>query len=1091
MISLWFPGDSLHGQTSPENLPDSNHKVNRLLATADSLRVTVRYDSSLVLFEEIIDEIGKRPELPPADLARVYSALGSYYLDRGEYRRCRVCWDSALVIRRELFNLRDLDMANILVKLGILDFELAQYESGMDYLRQARDILENDYPGQTMTADCYIALTQYYSKENKFDDAESLVKKASVIYESDPESRLQGIADCDNQHAIIYFRKGMYDSSEVMFNNALGTYIELYGEVHPLAADIFDGLASVYVAQGKFEKAKSYYARAIEIMQKISGGKHLHLAISLNNLANTYWMIGEYAQIEPLLKQAINVLESGVGPSHPQVGAITSCLAALYFAMGRLNDADSLFQQALQIEEKEYGPYHPHVATILNNLGYINTRLGEYDRAEGYLLRSIEARKNSLGRNHPDVAKSLDAISLLLEKRGKYMEAEPYLGEALRIKRLALGDVHPDVAKTLFNLGELYIALDRKEEAIDTIKQSLEIWDKTIHPIHLNVSTTVEHLGRLYASVGNYPESMKYFKRFMELAVQLTEYAFSYSSEAQKLRWVRQYPVLNEAFLTMALNHDDRKSRELALEMILKGKAIVIDALMAERKTAFFSEDDEVIKKINQRSELCTAIANMVLSGSRGMASKTYNDSVQFLIDLQNVLEADLSRQCSAFKSEILSRRFSIDDIAACLADGSVLWEFLKYHPYDFSSMKGDDSNAEGTRYLALTLNREGQISIMDLGPASEIDSLIIELRKIVYSSEARIYSPMAARSEKKLMEVAGRLYNLLFAPLTKILNGETDIYISTDAMLSLLPFEILPDFDGNYVIEKYRISYLSSGRDLLNCMDKPGPAEFAVIFADPDFNVVSISSNKGIDVDADSAAAAAPNSTGFRGAAECLNNAFTLLRYSRDEAISISQTLSQSGNLVVREYFGRDATEESLKKLSTAPKILHIATHGYFCEGGDSLENNELNNPLLRSGLAFAGANEIINNMEKISSADEDGILTALEASGLSLFGTDLVALSACETGIGELVSGEGVFGLRRAIQHAGARTILMSLWKVPDKETAELMDGFYKRWLSGKSKLDSFRESAISILKKSREERGHGHPLLWGGFVLIGCPD
>jgi CHAT domain-containing protein len=187
----------------------------------------------------------------------------------------------------------------------------------------------------------------------------------------------------------------------------------------------------------------------------------------------------------------------------------------------------------------------------------------------------------------------------------------------------------------------------------------------------------------------------------------------------------------------------------------------------------------------------------------------------------------------------------------------------------------------------------------------------------------------------------------------------------------------------------------------------------------------------------------------------------------------------------------GEDAKEDYLKTLSNPPDILHLATHGFFCELSTEDDAINLGNTLLRSGLALAGANAVFENTGKASNGSNDGILTAYEVSAINLLGTDLVVLSACETGIGDIAPGEGVLGLRRAFRRAGAQSILMSLWKIPDKRTSALMHEFYQQWLSGKSKRDALRDSVLESLRRTRAKYDHSLPYLWSGFILAGNPN
>ena len=420
-----------------------------------------------------------------------------------------------------------------------------------------------------------------------------------------------------------------------------------------------------------------------------------------------------------------------------------------------------------------------------------------------------------------------------------------------------------------------------------------------------------------------------------------------------------------------------------------------------------------------------------------------------------------------------------------------VLWEFVRYQPYDFK-MEGSDKERTGPpRYLAFTLDPGGSITLTDLGDAGEIDSLVSLVRERIYRSKAEVYSPLVVESERRLSDVTSKLYDIIFAPLQPHLGSRTDILISPDGQLNLLPFEILYSPDGKYLIEKYGMSYLSSGRDLLRFKKKHKPSDRALVLADPDFDLSSelLAEHREKTVDESSLFSFRPEP--YRGASGCLETRFDPLPYTREEAKSVAKTLKNRAKLDVNACYGDEALEEVLKGMATAPMALHLATHGYFCEDIDLGENKMLENPLLRSGLALAGANRLMGEEQRVESESEDGILTAFEASGLNLVGTDLVVLSACETGVGEVENGEGVYGLRRAFQHAGARTIVMSLWKVPDKETRDLMDGFYKNWLAGQPKKDALRQAALKALNACRADYGAGHPYFWAGFVMVGDPE
>jgi CHAT domain-containing protein len=525
--------------------------------------------------------------------------------------------------------------------------------------------------------------------------------------------------------------------------------------------------------------------------------------------------------------------------------------------------------------------------------------------------------------------------------------------------------------------------------------------------------------------------------------------------------------------------------------MILKSKAVVVDAVSAEKEIAFCSYDDNIRRKAERHAEICGEIATLALAGAGKIETGIYRERLIKLYSIKDSLETELNVKCTEFRDELHSRKFEVADIAGIIPEGSVLWEFIVYEPIDFQKPGSGGDRIGPPRYLAFTLDNKGRITLNDLGDATEIDNLISEARKAIYDARETVYSPLVEESEKRLTGVTGELYKRIFEPLTSSLGNNRYIFISPDGQLNLIPFEILPAPDGQYVVEKYEISYLSSGRELLKFKRKREPGNWALVMADPDFDLSGDRLTRRRERVLKQSGIFTVEYTPTRGASDCMNKLFPGLPYTQRESMSVVRTLEKNSGLRVESYYGGEVLEEVLKGMESAPRVLHLATHGYFCEDLSMVRGRTLENPLLRSGLALAGANRLMSTGGVTVDWGEDGILTAFEVSGLNLVGTELAVLSACETGVGEIKNGEGVYGLRRTFQYAGAETILMSLWKVPDRETYRLMSGFYKNWVGeGRRKREALRQSTLTLLNDLRKRYGTAHPLLWGGFILAGNP-
>jgi CHAT domain-containing protein len=360
-------------------------------------------------------------------------------------------------------------------------------------------------------------------------------------------------------------------------------------------------------------------------------------------------------------------------------------------------------------------------------------------------------------------------------------------------------------------------------------------------------------------------------------------------------------------------------------------------------------------------------------------------------------------------------------------------------------------------RYAAYVVGRTGDPVFIDLGGAAVIDAAVEKFRKA-----------LSDPSDAKAAEHGRALYDLTMAKVVPQLKGATNVLIAPDGTLNVIPFSALVDDRGEFLIKRFTFTYLTSGRDLLRLNVKTVAQGGGVIFADPSFDGTAPGTK----------AATEPKSRGSRSV-DLASLSWPALPGTGAEATEVERTMRG-----MKVFRGAQATEGELKRVH-GPKILHLATHGFFLPDeppakvheGAPLAAEKHENPLLRSGLAFAGAN-------KLSSGTEDGILTAMEASGLDLWGTKLVVLSACETGAGKVTNGDGVYGLRRALVIAGAESLVMSLWQVDDEATKELMAGYYKRLTAGKARSAALRDVQLEIHNRTQ----YAHPYFWASFLPAG---
>ena len=524
-----------------------------------------------------------------------------------------------------------------------------------------------------------------------------------------------------------------------------------------------------------------------------------------------------------------------------------------------------------------------------------------------------------------------------------------------------------------------------------------------------------------------------------------------------------------------------------AYELVLQRKAIGAEALAAQRDAVMGGQYPQLKSKMELLTDLRRQIAQKTLAGPGEEDAHEHLRILEEWIRKKEQLEAELAQEIPEMNLEQKLRKIDLAAVSQVLPQQHVLVEFVRFtlENFDFDM---DRKGSSPLHYLAFVVHasKPETLQMIDLGGAEPIDELISQLRSYITqppsNGDGRGLGRIPVDELHEKWEMIGdQLRRALFDPLVDALQRCSNLMLAPDGDLPRLPFEILPIYRGRLLIDDYHISDLSTGRDILRIGVETAvqPGESLVI-ADPDYDL-------GSDVPKEYVASIEHQSRDLRGA----DIHFHRLPKSRLEGQRIGKMLD------TQPWLAENVLEENLKNCRS-PRILHMATHGFFLTdqqmekspmnrglGSVSLPDeaeftrlaaSNLENPLLRSGLALAGAQTWLNKGD-LPKAAEDGILTAEDVSGLDLLATQLVVLSACETGLGEIRTSEGVFGLRRAFVLAGAKTLVMSLWSVPDDQTQELMEEFYLRLLGGQSRAEALREAQLLIRASSSRS------------ILLGC--
>ena len=942
-------------------------------------------------------------------------------------------------------------------------------------------------PDHVEVAGVLIGLGTVYGHMEDFARAEQAYARALAIREKALGPDSPEVASVLFSLSYTFTNRGMYGRAEPLLLRALAIQEKALGPDTLEVALTVNNLAYLYMEKGNYEQSEALFKRSLAVLEKLLGPEHALVGTPLNSLAALYRTKGDYQRAEPLLKRALAIQEKAAGPEHPDTANALNSLAILYSDKGDDERALPLFQRALAIREKAQ-PESSAVAATLNSLAHVYSSKGDHAQAISLYKRALAIIEKTLGAETPLYASTLSNLGVVYSDQGDYAQAEPLDRRALALREKLLGPEHPDVAVSLSNLAYIYFAKNEFEKEEPLYLRALAITEKAYGPDHPNVGLYLANLATVYWGRGDTRRALDTLARNAELRERNLALVLTSGSEEQKRLYMATLATETDGIISFhtSASPSDTVAAELALTTILRRKGRVLD-VMADQVGALRRRLDPQDRELLDRlSATRSALARLVLHGADAGSLAERREEEKRLKGEIDLLEAKVSERNAEFRTQ--AQPVTLKMVREAIPADAALVEFVVYHPYDVRSANRK-SRFGAARYVAYVLRRTGEPLWIDLGEAEAVERGVAAWRRALMDPSNQEVS----RSGRALDEMVMR-------PVRRLLGDTRRLFLSPDGALNLIPFGALVDEHNRYLLEDYSITYLTSGRDLLRLQVSAESRQGPLVVANPLF-------------EAGAAAASAPQAAQNRRSADFASSVFTPLPGTKGEAAALGSILTG-----VRVFTGAQASE-SLLKHASGPSILHIATHGFFLPDqpqGDADDTAraesrgialvaggrvrvEGENPLLRSGLALAGANH------GQGGDGEDGVLTALEAAGLDLRGTKLVVLSACETGVGEVKNGDGVYGLRRALVLAGAESQVMSLWQISDEATRDLMIGYYKRLQAGEGRTEALRSVQIEMLRggrqdQSTEDRGlsvrrggrmkqsRKHPFFWSGFIQSG---
>ncbi|RKH11313.1 CHAT domain-containing protein [Corallococcus sp. CA053C] len=1053
------------GSTHPEVARSLDQLGRHLLLQGNSARAEPLLQRALEIREAALGK--NAPEV-----AQTLTTLGDLYAAQQLFARAEPPYARALSIREEAFGREHPLVAESLNHLANLYSSQDLYTRAERLYLRALAIREaalgKDHPDVAQTLS---NLASLYHQQMFSSRAEPLYVRAVAIWEATLGKEHPIVAEPLYWLAVLYRQQGLQARAQPLLERALALWETTLGKSPPDVALLLDKLGFIYCGHRRYALAQPLLERALALREATLGGSHPLVAESLSHLATNQENQGLYAQAELLHERALAIREVTLGRNHQLVGDSLRDLASLYVEQGLYTRAQSLLERALTLRRAAVGENHPYVADDLVALANLYVAQGSYRRAEPLLERGLAIMEALCGKRHPLVARYLSDLANLYVAQGLYRRAAPLHALALALREAVRGKTDVSVALSLNSIAGLDLARGAYPEAGARFERALTILEGTLGQNHPRVAETLNHLATVRLAQHRLTEALPLFTRAFILSEQrLRQEAlgFSESRLASFLQFLRRDE--ERLYALLRAHPDDARVRRLALSaaLLLKGRSVEETADISRTVyRGLGAEDRDTFARLRG---LRTQLAQLSLQGPGSLTPRAYQERLDALTGQGAALEAALARRSAPLRAltALPPPAEIVDRVAAALPGDGALVEFVTYVDRPLVPQAGASPCPDALRYLALVLFPDSTTRALDLGPAEPIDRAASRLRKALANRDASFEAPAQA------------LYQRAFQPLLRLLGKTRRVFLSPEGQLALVPFAALHD-GHQFLVDAFDFTYLPSGKDLLSHPREGVPPGSVVVLANPDFSTPLAALTE-----ARRDAPALHTELALRAWAP------TPLPGTRREAEAIQRLLPQA-----QLFLGPEATKERLLRLPT-PGILHLATHGFFLEDapeptgsravihfgalGEDPQASSPADPLLRSGLVFAGARDPASSGASQTPPPGSALVTALELAGLDLWGTQLVVLSACDTGRGDVKQGQGVYGLRRAFLVAGAETVVMSLWKVEDQTTSTLMEAYYRHLLAGQGRATALREAMREL------RRTQSHPHFWAPFITMG---
>ena len=1024
-----------------------------------------QYKKAEPLYREAMQTIEKVEGKESLKYAESCGALGDLYRSTGQYQQSEPLLLEAQKIRERIVGKDHQDYAASCNDLGLLYMAIEKYKDAEVLFLQARQTWSKT-PGREHTdyAKSCNNLAYLYSRLNELDKAETFLIEAREIFLKVSGNTDPNYAGTCNNLAGLYLMRNKYERAEPLLKESMAIVEKTYGNEHPDYAKSCINLGQVYISMNLYQKAEPLFIKARDISGKSYGSQHNDYVQSCQMLARLYMVMGLYEKAEPLFLESQQILLKLRGNEHPAYANSCSNLANLYRLMGQLQKAEAFALEAKQITEKIPGKQHLSYGKRCEELAVVYERKGQLEKAEALFLEARETALKISGKENADYTYSCNGLATLYRRMKKYEESEALFLEARQTWEKVQGKNDPMYAAITHNLGRLYQKIGQYQKAELMLLEAKELRERLLGKSHMDYMASCSRLGNLYWNIKENEKAKSLYSEAYDLQSALINRAFEFTGEAEKEQFINEIANLDPFYLSFLTSVFPNSHQGLVYDACLSSRNIILNSSRQFRETMYSSTDSAIRSKYDELLYLKQRLSFWYAKPVARRPAYVNDFEVQ-----ANNLEKELTIISSAFKEHRI-KNVTWTDIQQALHPNEAAIEFVKFKFFNGNEM------TDTILYFAVLLRKDR--------PAPELIPLFESRKLSALLGTGNTLTTITSLYQDNRSLTA---YKLIWSPLERHLENITRIYFAPAGLLYRICFAAIPVNSSQVLSDKYELVQLNTTASIVNREEQLiASADNILLFGGIQYDADSVLLKQSV-----AALHKAPQSDLFGYSNDTRGSTWKYLAGTEKEIRNI-ETMGRQRNYSITLSHGANATEEKFKELNgTKVSVLHVATHGFFFpDKKDSIENTESSetekalrqsdNPLLRAGLLFAGANYAWKG--KPITGVENGILTAYEISNLSLPQTKLVVLSACETGLGDIQGNEGVYGLQRAFKIAGVESLVMSLWKVPDNTTAEFMQAFYKNIFNKQSISDAFYHAQTLMKNKYRKQ-----PYNWAAWVLV----